>query len=92
VRARIVVVELADYPQNAVELYAIADEYVMDNNPGYLSEQVKKMRAAYGSDVVTHGFVDVEIPDDVIRSVLNRHADAGVIAAEAGGDTGGQER
>ncbi len=33
-------------------------------------------------DFDAHGFIDVEIPDDVIAQVLRRHADAGVVAAE----------
>lgn len=37
----------------------------------------------WGDQIQARGFVDVEIPDDVIAQVLRRHADAGVVAAEA---------
>jgi hypothetical protein len=37
----------------------------------------------WGDQIQAHGFIDVEIPDDVIAQVLRRHADAGVVAAEA---------
>jgi hypothetical protein len=84
-KARILVLAVND-GSNArrADAYAIADEFTMDDSPLWLAEQVVKAQGEYGGgDLLAHGFIDVEIPDDVIAQVLRRHADAGVVAAEA---------
>ena len=62
--------------------FAIADEMTMDNNESWLDGQVDEMKKMYGTDYVSHGFVDIEIPDAVIASVLRQHMSAGVVQAE----------
>jgi hypothetical protein len=81
-KARILVLAVNDGDEY-IELACIADEFVMDANERYLPEQVEKARKDFGKSLEAHGFIDVEIPDDVIAQVLRRHADAGVVAAEA---------
>jgi hypothetical protein len=81
-RARVLVLAVNDGDEY-VEFAAIADEYVMDSNEKYLPEQVEKAQRDFGRTLAAYGFIDIEIPDTVIAQVLRRHADAGVVVAEA---------
>lgn len=79
-KARILVTSINDGDQY-VELSAIADEGVMENNGGWLDEQVDRVRTDFGRALDAYGFVDIEIPDKVIAEVIRRTADAGVVSA-----------
>jgi hypothetical protein len=86
-RARILVLAVNDGDEY-IELAAIADEGVMLANEDYLPSEVDKAVDSLGPALLAHGFIDVEIPDDVIAQVLRRHAAAGVVAAEAVSEVG----
>lgn len=81
-RARILVVKVDD-GEVYETAYAIADEYTMDNNSDWLQvEQVQKIREDFGKALLSHGFVDIEIPDSAIEAVTRQHVDAGVVEAK----------
>jgi hypothetical protein len=82
VKARVLVVKASD-GDPYVTPHAIADEYTSEANPEWLDGQVDDFKQKYGSDYICHGFVDIEIPDNVIASVLNQYANAGVVKTEA---------
>ena len=85
-KARILVCAVNDGDSYTV-LQSIADEGTMDANDGYLSSEIHEAKSMYGNSLDAYGFVDIEIPDDVIAQVIRRHASAGPVAAVAVEDT-----
>lgn len=49
---------------------------------GWEQHVLRGSQRYYGAHLQAHGFVDIEIPDDVIAQVLRRQADAGVVKSE----------
>ncbi|GAB3251624.1 hypothetical protein [Kineosporia babensis] len=80
-RARILVVKASDGDPYFCP-HAIADEITQENNPAYLLEQVEDFKQRYGNDYISHGFIDIEIPDSAIEAVTRQHVDAGVVDAQ----------
>lgn len=81
-KARILVVRCHDGSEEYFETPTIADHYTMDNNPSWLPKMAEEVKARIGSEYVTHGFIDVEIPDSAIEAVTRQHVDAGVVDAQ----------
>lgn len=80
-KARVLVLKVDDGEQYTT-LHTLADEFTMDNNSEWLAYEVVKVKEQYGTDLVTHGFIDIEIPDAMIESVTRQHADAGPVDAQ----------
>lgn len=82
-KAVILVGRVADGSSDYITIHAIADEFTMSENPEYLMEdQVRELMKAHGKDLITHGFVSLQIPDDVLKSVTNVTAKMGEVEAK----------
>lgn len=82
-KVRILFIKGNDGSGDYVAPVSIADDMTLDVNDSWQADRIDEAKQMYGSDYVTHGFVDVEIPDAVIASVLNQYADAGLVKASA---------
>ncbi|GAB6901911.1 hypothetical protein [Kineosporia succinea] len=79
-KALILVAQVVDDTGNEwTEALAIADEGKQRRIPGHLRTMLDFARDDY--EQVHYGYIDIEIPDEVIASVLRQYADAGMVDA-----------
>lgn len=87
-KARVLVLAVNDGDEY-VELAAIADEGVMENNERWMGEQVEQAKADFGKSLDAYGFIDIEIPDGAIAKVTCRQVTVGGVATQVVEENGG---
>jgi hypothetical protein len=56
--------------ENEPELMVAWDEFSVDANPEGFREDVEKALQSWGSDLETHRYIDIRLPDKVINEAF----------------------